>query len=101
MNLVRIDMISWKFAVGIHFCSVDIWLQQREILFDTSPLDSEDHTPDMPIDHQILYATDVQYKWSDRLSTGAQFVYAEYVKVKIGNDLLNGDTNELTFSFSP
>jgi len=69
--------------------------------FDTSPVDSEDHTPDMPIDHQIRYATEVQYKWSDRLSTGAQFVYAEYGKVKIDNDLLKGDTNEMTFSFSP
>jgi hypothetical protein len=55
----------------------------------------------MPIDHQIRYATEVQYKWSDRLSTGAQFVYAEYGKVKIDNDLLKGDTNEMIFSFSP
>lgn len=69
--------------------------------FDTSPVDSEDHTSDMPTDHQIRYAPEVQYKWSDRLSTGAQFVYAEYCKVKIDNDLLKGDTNELTFSFSP
>lgn len=61
-------MISWKFAVEIHFCSVDKWLQQREIFFDTSPLDSEDHTQDMPIDRQIRYATEVQYNWSDRLS---------------------------------
>jgi long-chain fatty acid transport protein len=75
-------MISWKFAVEIHFCSLDKWLQQREVFFDTSPLDSEDHTPDMPIDRQIRYATEVQYNWSGRLSTGAQLVYAEYGKVK-------------------
>ena len=68
MNLVRIDMISWKFAVGIHFCSVDKWLQQREVFFDTGLLDSEDHTSYMSIDRPIRYATEVQYKWSDRLS---------------------------------
>jgi hypothetical protein len=45
----------------------------------------------MPIDRQIRYATGVQYKWSDRLSTGAQFVYADYGKAKIDNDLLKGD----------
>jgi long-subunit fatty acid transport protein len=100
MNLVRIDMISWKFAVGIHFCSVDNWLQQREVFFDTSPLDLEDHAPDMPIDRPIRYATEVQYKWSDRLSTGAQFVYAEYGKVKIENGLIKGYTNEMTFFLS-
>jgi len=46
---------------------------------------------DMPIDRQIRYATGVQYKWSNRLSTGAQFVYADYGKAKIDNDLLKGD----------
>jgi len=46
---------------------------------------------DMPIDRQIRYATGVQYKWSDRLSTGAQFVYADYGKSKIDNSLLKGD----------
>ena len=65
--------------------------------FDNGPLDSEDHTPDMSIDRQFRYATEVQYKWSDRLSTGAQFVYAEYGKVKIDNDLIKGYTNEMTF----
>jgi long-chain fatty acid transport protein len=45
----------------------------------------------MPIDRQIRYATGVQYKWSDRLSTGAQFVYADYGKAKIDNTLLQGD----------
>ena len=91
MNLVRIDMISWKFAVGIHFCSVDKWLQQREVFFDTSPLDLEDHTPDMPIDRQIRYATEIQYKWRDRLSTGTQFTYTDFGKARIDSDLLKGD----------
>jgi long-chain fatty acid transport protein len=55
--------------------------------------------PDMPIDRQIRYATGVQYKWSDRLSTGAQFVYADYGNAKIDNDLLKGDykRNDLFF----
>jgi hypothetical protein len=53
MNLVRIDMISWKFAVGIHFCSVDKWLQQRKVFFDTGLLDSEDHTSYVSIDRPI------------------------------------------------
>jgi hypothetical protein len=100
MNQMRIDMISWKFAVGIHFCSVDKWLQQREVFFDTGLLDSEDYTSYMSIDRPIRYATEVQYKWSDRLSTGAQFVYAEYGKVKIENGLIKGYTNEMTFFLS-
>jgi long-chain fatty acid transport protein len=82
---------TWKFAAGVHFRPVDKWLLQLGFSYDTSPVDSEDRTPDMPIDRQIRYATGVQYKWSDRLSTGAQFVYADYGKAKIDNDLLKGD----------
>ena len=82
---------TWKFAAGVHFRPTDNWLLQAGFSYDTSPVDSDDRTPDMPIDRQIRYATGVQYKWSDRLSTGAQFVYADYGKAKIDNDLLKGD----------
>ncbi|NCF69531.1 MAG: hypothetical protein GWP61_26570, partial [Chloroflexi bacterium] len=79
---------TWKFAAGVHYRPVEKWLLQLGFSYDTSPVDSDDRTPDMPIDRQIRYATGVQYKWSDRLSTGAQFVYADYGKAKIHNDLL-------------
>jgi long-chain fatty acid transport protein len=82
---------TWKFAAGLHFRPVEKWLLQLGFSYDTSPVDKEDRTPDMPIDRQIRYATGAQYKWSDHLSTGAQFVYADYGKAKIDNDLLKGD----------
>ena len=82
---------TWKFAAGVHYRPVDKWLLQLGFAYDTSPVDREDRTPDMPIDRQIRYATGAQYKWSDRLSTGAQFVYADYGKAKIDNDLLKGE----------
>lgn len=82
---------TWKFAAGVHFRPVDKWLLQLGFAYDTSPVDSDDRTPDMPMDRQIRYATGAQYQWSDRLSTGAQFVYADYGKAKIDNDLLKGD----------
>jgi len=82
---------TWKFAAGVHYRPVDNWLLQLGFAYDTSPVDKEDRTPDMPIDRQIRYATGVQYKWSDRLSLGGEFVYADYGKAKIDNDLLKGD----------
>jgi long-chain fatty acid transport protein len=90
---------TWKFAAGVHFRPKEKWLLQLGFSYDTSPVDFEDRTPDMPIDRQIRYATGAQYKWSERLSTGAQFVYADYGKAKIDNDLLKGDykRNDLFF----
>jgi len=82
---------TWKFAAGVHFRPVDKWLLQLGVSYDTSPVDSDDRTPDMPMDRQIRYATGVQYKWTDRLSLGGEFVYADYGKAKIDNDLLKGD----------
>jgi long-chain fatty acid transport protein len=98
-NIPRNWKDTWKFAAGVHYRPVDRWLLQLGFAYDTSPVDSEDRTPDMPMDRQIRYATGIQYKWSERLSTGAQFVYADYGKAKIDNPLLQGDykRNDIIF----
>ncbi len=90
---------TWKFAAGIHYRPVDRWLLQLGFAYDTSPVDSEDRTPDMPVDRQIRYAAGIQYQWSEQLSAGAQFVYADYGRAKIDNSLLKGDykRNEIFF----
>ena len=98
-NIPRNWKDTWKFAAGVHFRPVDKWLLQLGFSYDTSPVDSDDRTPDMPMDRQIRYATGVQYKWGQRLTTGAQFVYADYGRAKINNDLLEGDykRNDILF----
>jgi long-chain fatty acid transport protein len=90
---------TWKFAAGVHYRPVENWLLQLGMAYDTSPVDKEDRTPDMPIDRQIRYATGVQYKWSERLTVGSQFVYADYGKAKIDNQWLKGEykTNDIFF----
>jgi long-subunit fatty acid transport protein len=45
----------------------------------------------MPIDRQIRYSLGAQYKWSEKLSVGSQFEYADYGSAKIKNRLLKGD----------
>jgi long-chain fatty acid transport protein len=82
---------TYKFAAGVHYRPSETWLLQAGIAYDTSPVDSDDRTPDMPIDRQIRYATGAQYKWKQDVSLGGQFVYADYGKAKIRNALLKGD----------
>lgn len=90
---------TWKFAAGVHYRPAEKWLLQLGFAYDTNPVNSEDRTPDMPIDRQIRYATGVQYKWSEKLSTGAQFIYADFGEAKIRNSLLKGeyDSNNIFF----
>ena len=61
---------TYKFAAGVHYRPTETWLLQAGIAYDTSPVDSDDRPPDMPIDRQIRYATGVQYKWSQDFSLG-------------------------------
>jgi opacity protein-like surface antigen len=53
----------------------------------------------MPIDRQWRYAVGAQYKWSDKISIGGAFEYADYGDAEIDNDLLKGeyDKNDLFF----
>ena len=90
---------TWKIAAAVHYRPVEQWLLQLGFAYDTSPVDPEDRTPDMPMDRQIRYATGAQYEWNDRLSLGGQFVYADYGDAKIKNDLLRGkyDRNDIFF----
>jgi long-chain fatty acid transport protein len=90
---------TYKFAAGIHYRPAEQWLLQAGFAYDTSPVDADDRTPDMPIDRQIRYATGAQYQWSEAVSLGGQFVYADYGDARIRNDLLRGDykRNDLFF----
>ncbi len=94
---------TWKFAGGVHYRPTTPWLLQLGFAYDTSPVESGDRTPDMPLDRQIRIATGAQYQWSEKLSVGGQFVYADYGKAKINNaSPVNGligeyDRNDLFF----
>jgi long-chain fatty acid transport protein len=98
-NIPRDWHDTYKFAAGVHYRPVDPWLLQLGFAYDTSPIDSDDRTPDMPIDRQIRYSLGAQYKWSENISVGSSFVYADYGDAKIKNNLLRGDyeRNDLFF----
>jgi long-subunit fatty acid transport protein len=66
-------------------------LLQGGIAYDTSPVDSKDRTPDMPIDEQIRFAVGAQYDWSKSVNVGGAFVYADYGDAEINKPLLVGD----------
>jgi long-chain fatty acid transport protein len=82
---------TWYFGAGVHYKLNDEWLLQGGIAYDTSPVDSKDRTPDMPIDEQTRFAVGAQYEWSERVNVGGAFVYADYGDAEIKNPLLVGE----------
>ena len=87
----------WHFAAGIHYRLTKPMLLQFGIAYDTSPVDADDRTADMPIDRQIRLACGVQYEYSDNVTLGTQFEYIDMGDAEIEGVLLNGDykTNEI------
>jgi long-chain fatty acid transport protein len=80
---------NWKdtyhFAGGMHYRLSKPWLLQFGIAYDTSPVDAEDRTADMPIDRQIRYNIGTQYTKSETLTIGCALEYADLGDAEINN----------------
>lgn len=94
---------TWHVALGGQYRFLEKWLWSVGFAYDSSPVDKDDRTPDMPLDRQIRYATGVQYDWGENVTLGAAYEYLDAGDAKIdqqGGPLqgdLKGDykTNEI------
>ena len=84
---------TWHYAAGLHYNLSDKWLLRTGVAYDTSPVDADDRTADMPIDRQVRYAVGADYQWTESLTVGASFVYADYGSAKIDSPGYSGDYN--------
>lgn len=82
---------TWKFAGGIHYRPTNKWLLQCGIAYDTSAVEKDDRTPDMPVDRQIRYATGAQYDLRENLNLGGSVELVDFGSAEINNSLLIGD----------
>ena len=73
--------------------------RQGGIAYDTSPVDEEDRTPDLPVDRQIRYAVGAEYDWSETQTIGVSFVYADLGDAGIERTLFSGEYDENDFLF--
>ena len=90
---------TWHFAVGVQYRTIDRWLLQAGFAYDTSPVDSEDRTPDLPVDRQIRFAVGAEYPFSPTMTIGGSFVYTDLGDAEIDRTFLKGDYDENSFLF--
>jgi long-chain fatty acid transport protein len=76
---------TWHFAAGVHYRLSKPMLLQFGIAYDTSPVDAEDRTADMPVDRQIRYNIGTQYTKSETLTIGCALEYADLGDAEINN----------------
>ena len=88
---------TWHYSGGVHYRPHKKWLLRSGIAYDTNPVDAGDRTADMPVDQQIRYAVGTDYQWSEVLTVGVSFVYADLANAKIKSSQLSGeyDRNDL------
>jgi long-subunit fatty acid transport protein len=61
---------TYHYSIGVHYNPTEQWLLQTGFTYDSSPVDSEDRTADMPIDRQLRYAVGAQYQISETITFG-------------------------------
>ncbi len=94
---------TWHFSGGIHYMPNEKWIFMTGVAYDTSPVDKEDRTPDLPVDRQVRLALGTQHHWKENIDIGFAVVYADMGDAKIKNDKLVGeysDNNLLMFAFN-
>jgi len=96
---------TWHAALGVQYRFLENWLWSVGFAYDSSAVDDDDRTPDLPLDRQIRYATGLQYDWRENVTLGAAYEYLDGGAAKIdqqGGPLqgdLKGDykSNEIHF----
>lgn len=80
---------NWKdtyhFALGLHYRASEKWLLQTGVAYDTSPSDSGDTLPDLPIDRQWRISGGAIYELNERVTIGGAVTYADYGDAKIND----------------
>jgi long-chain fatty acid transport protein len=68
---------TYHFAIGASYRIDDSWQWQAGIAYDTSPVDADDRTADLPVDRQVRYAFGVTHTRPDGVEISGSFVYAD------------------------
>ncbi|UCH40714.1 MAG: outer membrane protein transport protein, partial [Gammaproteobacteria bacterium] len=91
---------TYHVAVGGTYRIDAEWMWQAGIGYDTSPVDSDDRTADMPLDRQVRYAFGVTRTLPSGLEVSGSLVYADYGDAEIDALGFAGDykTNDIVFA---
>jgi long-chain fatty acid transport protein len=74
---------TWHAAIGTRYRFAEPWMWSVGFAYDSSPVDDEDRTPDMPLDRQIRLGTGLQYDWNENVTLGAAYTYIDLGEAKI------------------
>jgi long-chain fatty acid transport protein len=69
---------TWRYAIGMEYRAAERWLLQVGFSYDSSPTKHRgNRLPDLPFDRIFKYTVGAMYDWSENLTVGASFMYAD------------------------
>jgi long-chain fatty acid transport protein len=77
---------TWHFALGAQYRFAERWLWSVGAAYDTSPVDEDTRTPDLPLDRQIRIGTGVQYDWNENVTVGVAYEYLDAGEAEIDQE---------------
>ena len=66
---------TWHVAVGAQYRVADPWLLTAGIAYDSSMMDDEDRTPDLPLGEAWRFGLGARYDWSENLAFGLGYTF--------------------------
>jgi long-chain fatty acid transport protein len=77
---------TWHFALGAQYRFAERWLWSLGAAYDTSPVDEDTRTPDLPLDRQIRIGTGIQYDWNENVTVGGAYEYLDAGEAEIDQE---------------
>ena len=66
---------TWHVAVGAQYRVADPWLLTAGVAYDSSMVDDEDRTPDLPLGEMWRFGLGARYDWSKKLALGVGYTF--------------------------
>ncbi len=74
---------TWHAAIGVRYRLSTPWMLMTGFAYDSSPVDDDDRTVDLPVDRQLRYAFGAQYEQSRDLTISASYELLDAGAAKI------------------
>jgi len=66
---------TWHAALGAHYQVAAPWLLTAGVAYDSSMVDDEDRTPDLPLGEAWRFGLGTRYDWSEKLALGVGYTF--------------------------
>jgi long-chain fatty acid transport protein len=64
---------TWHVAAGVQYRATDFWLLSAGVAYDSSLLDDDDRSLDLPLGENWRFGAGAQYHWKENISLGLAY----------------------------